>query len=143
LVDFYGFQKPSCSSDFIRLSGTGELKGFPFAERERDIVPMKKPINKIDIFITICIVLLFLFFSLKTYGPFEALERFFYNAEMRLDLPTISLENKIAIVNIDAKSLQQLGPWPWPRHVIGDMIRILKNNGASLIGLNLLLPSRS
>lgn len=104
---------------------------------------MKKPINKIDIFITICIVLLFLFFSLKRYGPFEALERFFYNAEMRLDLPTISLENKIAIVNIDAKSLQQLGPWPWPRHVIGDMIRILKNNGASLIGLDLLLPSRS
>ncbi|MBW2093883.1 MAG: CHASE2 domain-containing protein [Deltaproteobacteria bacterium] len=104
---------------------------------------MKKPINKIDIFITICIVLLFLFFSLKTYGPFEALERFFYNAEMRLDLPTISLENKIAIVNIDAKSLQQLGPWPWPRHVIGDMIRILKNNGAKLIGLDLLLPHRS
>jgi len=104
---------------------------------------MKKPINKIDIFITICIVLLFLFFSLKTYRPFEALERFFYNAEMRLDLPTISLENKIAIVNIDAKSLQQLGPWPWPRHVIGDMIRILKNNGARLIGLALLLPHRS
>ncbi|OPX36710.1 MAG: hypothetical protein B1H13_14005 [Desulfobacteraceae bacterium 4484_190.3] len=62
---------------------------------------------------------------------------------MRLDLPTISLENKIAIVNIDAKSLQQLGPWPWPRHVIGDMIRILKDNGARLIGLDLLLPGRS
>jgi eukaryotic-like serine/threonine-protein kinase len=104
---------------------------------------MKKAINNRDIFIPIIIVFIFLFFSLKAYGPFEALERFFYNAEMRLDIPTVSLENKIAIVNIDDKSLQQLGPWPWPRHVIADMIRILKNNGARLIGLDLLLPHRS
>jgi len=104
---------------------------------------MKKPISKIDISITITLMCLFLFFSLKAYGPFEALERFFYSAEMRLDLPTMSLENKIAIVNIDSKSLQQLGPWPWPRHVIADMIRILKNNGAKLIGLDLPLPYKS
>lgn len=104
---------------------------------------MKKPINKTDTVIVSFLVLLFLFFSFRAYGPFESLERFFYKAEMRLDLPTISLENKIAIVNIDAKSLQQLGPWPWPRHVIGDMIRILKDNGARLIGLDLLLPGRS
>jgi len=104
---------------------------------------MKKPISKIDISITITLMCLFLFFSLKAYSPFEALERFFYSAEMRLDLPTMSLENKIAIVNIDSKSLQQLGPWPWPRHVIADMIRILKNNGAKLIGLDLPLPYKS
>ena len=104
---------------------------------------MKKPINKTDTVIVSFLVLLFLFFSFRAYGPFESLEQFFYKAEMRLDLPTISLENKIAIVNIDAKSLQQLGPWPWPRHVIGDMIRILKDNGARLIGLDLLLPGRS
>ena len=104
---------------------------------------MKKPINKIDISVAVTLMCLFLFFSLKAYGPFEALERFFYSAEMRLDLPTVSLENKIAIVNIDNKSLQQLGPWPWPRHVIADMIRILKNNGAKLIGLDLPLPYKS
>ncbi len=112
-------------------------------ERGRKTVLMKKPINKTDTVIVSFLVLLFLFFSFRAYGPFESLERFFYKAEMRLDLPTISLENKIAIVNIDAKSLQQLGPWPWPRHVIGDMIRILKDNGARLIGLDLLLPGRS
>ena len=112
-------------------------------ERGRKTVLMKKPINKTDTVIVSFLVLLFLFFSFRAYGPFESLEQFFYKAEMRLDLPTISLENKIAIVNIDAKSLQQLGPWPWPRHVIGDMIRILKDNGARLIGLDLLLPGRS
>jgi len=104
---------------------------------------MKKTISRTDIIITVSIILLSIFFSVKKYAPFESLERFFYKAEMRLDLPTISLENKIAIVNIDAKSLQQLGPWPWPRHIIGDMIQILKNNGAKIIGLDLLLPDRS
>ena len=104
---------------------------------------MKKTISKIDVFVTAGIVLLFLFFSLQAYSLFESLERFFYKSEMRLDLPTISLENKIAIVNIDAKSLEKLGPWPWPRHIIGEMIRILKDNGARLIGLDLLLPGRA
>lgn len=104
---------------------------------------MKKTISRTDIIITVSIILLSIFFSVKKYAPLESLERFFYKAEMRLDLPTISLENKIAIVNIDAKSLQQLGPWPWPRHIIGDMIQILRNNGAKIIGLDLLLPDRS
>jgi len=57
---------------------------------------------------------------------------------MRLDLPKSQGENKIAIVNIDDKSLKQLGPWPWPRYLIAEMINILKSNGAKLIGLDLL-----
>ena len=73
---------------------------------------MKKTVNKVDISIAVTLMCLFLFFSLKAYGPFEALERFFYSAEMRLDLPTVSLENKIAIVNIDNKSLHCPGPGP-------------------------------
>jgi len=40
-------------------------------------------------------------------------------------------------VNIDEKSIKQLGPWPWPRQLIAEMISILKNNGAKLIGLDL------
>lgn len=73
---------------------------------------------------------------------FEVVERLVYSVEMRLDLPTSPGENKIAIVNIDDKSLKQLGPWPWPRHFIADMIRILKKNGAKLIGLDMVFSHR-
>ncbi|MFZ0450411.1 MAG: serine/threonine-protein kinase, partial [Desulfatiglandaceae bacterium] len=34
-------------------------------------------------------------------------------------------------------------PWPWPRRLIAEMIRILKNNGARLIGLDLVFSHRS
>jgi serine/threonine-protein kinase len=43
---------------------------------------------------------------------------------------------KIAIVKIDENSLNKLGPWPWPRSRIAEMINILKDNGAKLVGLD-------
>jgi eukaryotic-like serine/threonine-protein kinase len=104
---------------------------------------MKKTINEINLFIVITLVGTFIFLSLKGYPAFEALERFIYSAEMRLDLPTSSFDNKIAIVDIDKKSLEQLGPWPWPRRLIAEMIGILKSNGARLIGLDLVFSQRS
>ncbi|MDB4444602.1 serine/threonine-protein kinase, partial [bacterium] len=61
---------------------------------------------------------------------------------MRLDLPQNPSKHNISIVNIDEKSLKQLGPWPWPRYVIADMISILKNNGAKIIGLDLSLSEK-
>lgn len=72
----------------------------------------------------------------------EGMERIVYSVEMRLDSPRSIGENKIAIVNIDEKSLNQLGPWPWPRSLIAEMIRILKANGAKLVGLDLVFSQK-
>ena len=80
---------------------------------------------------------IFIFFSFMSYSAFESLGTILYGIEMRLALSPSMGASKIAIVNIDEKSLDQLGSWPWPRSVIADMIAILKNNGASLIGLDL------
>jgi serine/threonine-protein kinase len=106
---------------------------------------MKKiPIKREDILVGILVAVLFILpllfqFSL---GIFESLERVIYGVEMRLDAPRNVGQNRIAIVNIDNKSIAHLGPWPWPRRVIADMITILKNNGAKLIGLDLLFSNR-
>ncbi len=104
---------------------------------------MKKiPIKREDIFIGVFVAFLFIFFSFNSLAIFESLERVIYGVEMRLDAPRNVGHNRIAIVNIDNKSIQQLGPWPWPRRVIADMITILKNNGAKLIGLDMLFSHR-
>ncbi len=104
---------------------------------------MKKiPIKRQDIFIGVSVAFLFIFFSFNSLAIFESLERVIYGIEMRLDAPRNVGHNRIAIVNIDNKSIQQLGPWPWPRRVIADMITILKNNGAKLIGLDMLFSNR-
>lgn len=61
---------------------------------------------------------------------------------MRLDTLRNPGESKVAIVNTDNKSIDKLGKWPWPRHIIAEMIEILKDNGAKLIGLDIVFEER-
>ena len=103
---------------------------------------MKTSAKKTDLLIAAIIAIAFIALSFKAFPLFEGLERIIYSVEMRLALPGSVGENRIAIVNIDDKSLKQLGPWPWPRDLIADMINILKANGAKLIGLDLLYSQK-
>ena len=103
---------------------------------------MKLTVNRTDLLITALIAVFYIFLSFKAFPLLESVERIVYSVEMRLDLPRSMGENKIAIVNIDEKSLNQLGPWPWPRSLIAEMIRILKANGAKLIGLDLVFSQK-
>lgn len=103
---------------------------------------MKISFNRTSLLVTALIAVFFVFLSFKSFYPLESLERVVYSIQMRLDLGGSIAENKIAIVNIDDKSLEQLGPWPWPRRLLAEMIHILTNNGAKLIGLDLLLGQR-
>ena len=100
------------------------------------------PIKKIDLLIALLIVSIYALLSLKAFPPSESLGKIIYGIQMRLDLPQNLGSNKVAIVNIDNKSIAQLGPWPWPRKIIAEMIPILKNNGAKLIGLHLLFSEK-
>jgi serine/threonine-protein kinase len=103
---------------------------------------MKLTVNRTDLLITALIAVLYIFLSFRAFPFLESMERIIYSVEMRLDLPRSMGENKIAIVNIDEKSLNQLGPWPWPRSLVAEMIRILKANGAKLIGLDLVFSQK-
>jgi eukaryotic-like serine/threonine-protein kinase len=103
---------------------------------------MKLTVNRTDLLITALIAIFYIFLSFRAFPLLEGMERIIYGVEMRLDLPRSMGENKIAIVNIDEKSLNQLGPWPWPRSLIAEMIRILKANGAKLIGLDLVFSQK-
>ncbi len=44
-----------------------------------------------------------------------------------------------AIVNIDEDSLQEFGQWPWPRHLLGKLVKELNENNAAAIGLDIIL----
>ena len=50
-----------------------------------------------------------------------------------------------AIVDIDEASLREIGQWPWPRYQLAQLIAGLYQNGASAVGLDMLLsePDRS
>ncbi len=48
-----------------------------------------------------------------------------------------SQTNRIVIVDIDEKSLQALGQWPWERSIVAQLIEILSRSGAAVIGLDM------
>jgi CHASE2 domain-containing sensor protein len=79
---------------------------------------------------------IFAILSFSSLTFFENIEKFLYGIEMRLTLSPTMGAGKIAIVKIDENSLNKLGPWPWPRSRIAEMINILKDNGAKLVGLD-------
>ncbi|NIR61648.1 MAG: CHASE2 domain-containing protein, partial [Gammaproteobacteria bacterium] len=45
-------------------------------------------------------------------------------------------ESPVVIVDIDEKSLSQLGQWPWPRTVVADLIAALRDQGAAVVGFD-------
>jgi CHASE2 domain-containing sensor protein/tRNA A-37 threonylcarbamoyl transferase component Bud32 len=103
---------------------------------------LKLDINIKDLTPGIIIAVIFIFLSFISFGAFESLERILYGIEMRLAISPSMGASKIAIVNIDEKSIDKLGSWPWPRSLIAEMITILKDNGARLIGLNIDLSEK-
>ncbi|MCX5879207.1 MAG: CHASE2 domain-containing protein [Deltaproteobacteria bacterium] len=102
----------------------------------------KTPLKKIDLLVGAFLAFLFILLSFQSFSVFESLGRVVYSVQMRLDSPRNPGANVVAIVNIDDKSIKQLGPWPWPRQLIAEMINILKNNGAKLIALELLFSEK-
>ena len=47
---------------------------------------------------------------------------------------------RVVIVDIDEKSLKELGQWPWPRHVLADLVVKLNKLGAAVIGFDIIFP---
>ena len=98
---------------------------------------MIKEILNRNLVIGFIIVLIFIGFSSMGLSIFEAMERYFHSIEMRFTPAESQGDKKIVLIDIDDKSVDRLGPWPWPRHLIGEMITILKRNRTRLIGLNI------
>lgn len=53
-------------------------------------------------------------------------------------------ETRIVIVDLDEASLQRIGPWPWSRAILADLVETLVTDlGARVVGLDMVLPSPS
>jgi CHASE2 domain-containing sensor protein len=79
------------------------------------------------------------FVGFAYYSPpfLEQVERASYDAVTRLALPETPIDQRILLIEIDQKSLDKLGSWPWPRDWIARMVHLAKGSGAKVIGLNL------
>lgn len=81
-----------------------------------------------------------LFGLLNGYAPLHYLDLKVYDFLSRIsqrDMPS-----PIAIVEIDRKSIDALGPWPWPRSYLAQVISILAKAKPKAIGFNILYEAR-
>ena len=50
---------------------------------------------------------------------------------------------RVAIVEIDEKSLSRFGRWPWDRGLVGDLSTRILNAGASVVALDMMFPQQA
>ncbi len=51
--------------------------------------------------------------------------------------------SQIVIIEIDRASLDKIGKWPWPRSYYADLVAILNQHGAKVIGFDIMFDSES
>jgi adenylate cyclase len=64
-----------------------------------------------------------------------------FDTMQQLQLRKIDPSFPVRIIDIDERSLERLGPWPWRREVIADLIERLLSYGAKVVALDLVLAS--
>ena len=55
-------------------------------------------------------------------------------------LRPMAASERVAVVAIDEESIKQIGSWPWPRTYLAEVTDLLAQQGATAVGLHLLLP---
>ncbi len=68
----------------------------------------------------------------------QVMDQYLQDALTRIQAPVATPED-ITLIDIDERSLQELGPWPWPRPVLAQLARALRERGARLQVWDLLL----
>ena len=88
------------------------------------------------------IPVLFVALSLGQVPLLEKAERALLVLESRLSLSERHNDQRIVLVDVDEKSIQALGSWPWPRQLLAEMVDLLNREGATLISLDLPLVEK-
>jgi adenylate cyclase len=71
-----------------------------------------------------------------TVGVFQRLDDIIYDARLRATMPG-TLDNRIVIVDIDEKSLAEVGRWPWGRNKVAQLTdQLLGHYQAALLGFD-------
>jgi adenylate cyclase len=56
--------------------------------------------------------------------------------------PRASESARVTIVDIDEKSLIQYGEWPWPRHLVAELVRRISEGHPRVVGIDIVFAER-
>jgi adenylate cyclase len=72
----------------------------------------------------------------------QVMDQYLQDTLTRLQVPG-EPPTGITLIDIDERSLQELGPWPWPRPVLAQLSKNLRERGARLQVWDLFLPNEA
>jgi len=93
--------------------------------------------RKFIILLSAAISLMILFLSLSNRNFIKSLDYHLYDFYVKT-VQDVNTSDVITVVNIDDKSMQALGQWPWPRFRVAKLLLELRNAGAASIGLDII-----
>ncbi|HET8666828.1 MAG TPA: CHASE2 domain-containing protein, partial [Terriglobales bacterium] len=103
---------------------------------------MKK--NAIMIGLGLLLVLIFVGNAARFYqiGIVDRLSAILYDYRLRLTMPQ-TIDERIVIVDIDEKSLEEEGRWPWGRDRVGMLVnKLFDRHGVALVGFDVVFAER-
>lgn len=77
--------------------------------------------HALQLFLSLTILLVFILLATKNQIP---LEHNLYDARLKLTMPN-TVDSRIVIVDVDERSLSEIGRWPWNRSVMARLIELL------------------
>ena len=70
----------------------------------------------------------------------QRLENFLYDARILLTMPG-GIDERIVIIDIDEKSITEIGRWPWSRDRVARLVNeLFENYGIALLGFDVVFP---
>ncbi len=99
----------------------------------------KKGFLKKDSFAALLITLIFTLAIIFDAPVLRNLENAAYDAGVRMTNRHVGAAEEIVIIAIDDASINQIGRWPWSRHLLADMIASLSQAHAKVVSLQIFL----
>jgi adenylate cyclase len=103
---------------------------------------LRKQVVRISVGLAIVVAMLACATGRLSLPPLAALERTLYDARLRLTMPNTP-DQRIAIVDIDEKSLAVIGRWPWRRDRMAQLLdQLFDRYQARVVGLDIIMAER-
>ncbi len=74
-------------------------------------------------------------------APLEMVRNFYFDLLQKAQ-PDLASGYPVLIADIDDKSLAEIGQWPWPRTVLAKLTHQLAEEGAAVIGFDIIFAER-
>ena len=73
---------------------------------------------------------------------FRHLEDLAYDLRVRVTMPG-TVDDRIVIVDLDERSIVEMGQWPWPRSVLAELVtRLFDDYGIRVLGWDMVFPEK-